>query len=319
MDTLSKIAAALQVPVQDLFASVETPQFQASVDGLEYRVAEQRDCYAKGVELISRGLGIAVLFATPILALTMHWGWHVWLAIPVYWGAGRLALEAAFRLKLNPKLDERCRCPRQTAHSWAESRSMARGRQAANGIIAGMTIFESDVLVIQQTKNLMKNDFAILNGEGVQVAHVETGGSALGRMFAGSRQLTVFDGPDNPVLQVKDTMSVGRDRMEIMDGQGNQIATLVKRITFFKTKVTVDFQGEEIDMDGNLWDFEFQISARGQVIATVSRSWSGLGNALIGKSTYAVRLAPTLSPGHRLMTVGAVLALDLIREKQSRG
>ena len=40
MDTLSKIAAALQVPVGDLFASVETPQFQASVDGLEYRVAE---------------------------------------------------------------------------------------------------------------------------------------------------------------------------------------------------------------------------------------------------------------------------------------
>lgn len=102
MDTLSKIAAALQVPVGDLFASVETPQFQASVDGLEYRVAEQRDSYAKGVELISRGLGIAVLFATPILALTMHWGWHVWLVIPVYWGAGRLALEAAFRLKLDP-------------------------------------------------------------------------------------------------------------------------------------------------------------------------------------------------------------------------
>ncbi len=105
MDTLSKIAAALQVPVGDLFASVETPQFQASVDGLEYRVAqqqEQRDSYTKGVELISRGLGIAVLFATPILALTMHWGWYVWLAIPVYWGAGRLALEAAFRLKLDP-------------------------------------------------------------------------------------------------------------------------------------------------------------------------------------------------------------------------
>ena len=210
------------------------------------------------------------------------------------------------------------RCPRPTAASWDEPTRWA-GAAGAGGIIAGMTIFESDVLVIQQTKNLMKNDFAILNGEGVQVAYVETGGSALGRMFAGSRQLTVFDGPDNPVLQVKDTMSVGRDRMEIMDGQGNQIATLVKRITFFKTKVTVDFQGEEIDLDGNLWDFEFQISARGQVIATVSRSWSGLGNALIGMSTYSVRLAPNLSPGHRLMTVGAVLALDLIREKQSRG
>lgn len=110
MDTLSRIAGALQVPVGDLFARVETPQFQASVDGLEYRVAQQqekRDSYTKGVVLVYRGLGIAVLLATLILALTMDWGWYIWLAIPVYWGVGRLLLEALFRLALDPKLDER--------------------------------------------------------------------------------------------------------------------------------------------------------------------------------------------------------------------
>ena len=181
-----------------------------------------------------------------------------------------------------------------------------------------MTIFEPDVLVIQQTKNLMKNDFAILDGEGMQVAHVETGGSALSRMFAGSRQLTVFDGPGNPVLQVKDTMTLGRERMEILDGQGRPVASLVKRITMFKTRVTVEFQGEQIDLIGDLWDFEFQISAPDGVIATVSRNWSGLGNALMGKSTYSVRFAPNISAGHRLVGIGSVLALDLIREKQKR-
>ena len=110
MDTLSKIAAALQVPVGDLFASVETPQFQASVDGLEYRVAqqqEQRDSYTKGIVLVYRGVGLVVLFTTVILALSLDLGWFIWLAIPVYWGVGRLALEAVFRLKLDPKLDER--------------------------------------------------------------------------------------------------------------------------------------------------------------------------------------------------------------------
>ncbi len=182
-----------------------------------------------------------------------------------------------------------------------------------------MTIFEPNVLVFQQIKNLMKNDFAILDDQGTQIAHVETGGSALGRLFAGSRQLTVFDGPNNPVLQVKDNMSVGRDRMEILDGQGQHIANLVKRITLFKTRIAVEFQGEEIELLGNLWDFEFQISARSAVIASVSRSWSGLGNALLGKSTYSVQLAPNLSVGHRLMCIGSVLALDLIREKQNRG
>lgn len=110
MDTLSKIAAALQVPVGELFASVQTPQFQASVDGLEQRMAqqqEQRDSYTKGVVLIYRGVGIVLVFATVILAFSMNWGWFSWLVIPVYWGAGRLVLEAVFRLALDPKLDER--------------------------------------------------------------------------------------------------------------------------------------------------------------------------------------------------------------------
>lgn len=113
-------------------------------------------------------------------------------------------------------------------------------------------------------------------------------------------------------------MTLGRERMEILDGQGRPVASLVKRITMFKTRVTVEFQGEQIDLIGDLWDFEFQISAPDGVIATVSRNWSGLGNALMGKSTYSVRFAPNISAGHRLVGIGSVLALDLIREKQKR-
>lgn len=181
-----------------------------------------------------------------------------------------------------------------------------------------MTILEPAVLVFQQTKNIMKNDFAIMDGSGAQVAHVETGGSSLGRMFAGSRHLTVFDGPENPVLQVKDTMGIGRDRMEILDGQGAHLASLVKRITFFKTRVTLDYQGEDIDLVGDLWGFNFTIESSAGVLATVSRQWSGMGNAMLGKSTYAVQFAQNVDAGLRLALVGAVLSLDLIREKENR-
>lgn len=193
-----------------------------------------------------------------------------------------------------------------------------RGTAAHGGIIACMTIFAQDLLVFQQTKNISKNDFAIRDGAGVQVAHVETGGSALGRMFAGARQLTVFDGPGNPVLQVKDTMTLGRDRLEILDGQGNPLASLVKRITFFKTRITIDFQGEELEMSGDIWGFDFQVTGAVGALASVSREWSGMGNALLGKSTYALRLAPSLTIGQRQAVIGSILALDLIREKQKR-
>lgn len=181
-----------------------------------------------------------------------------------------------------------------------------------------MTLFSQDVLVFQQTKTLTKNDFAILDGAGGQVAHVETGGSTFGRLFAGARHLTVFSGPGNPVIQLKDTMTIGRERLEILDGQGNPLASLLKRITFFKTRITIDLQGEELEMSGNIWGFDFQINGSRGTMASVSREWSGMGNALLGKSTYALRLAPELTLIQRQAIIGSILALDLIREKQNR-
>src|SRR5690606_26867992 len=181
-----------------------------------------------------------------------------------------------------------------------------------------MSLLQQPVLVFQQTKNFSKNDFAILNGQGQQVGHVETGGSTMGRMFMGARELTVFDGPGNPIIQVKDTVTFGRDRMQILDGQGNLLADLVKRFTLFKMRVSVDLLGEPIELEGNIFGFDFQVIGQLGVMATVSRQWSGMGNALLGKSTYLVQLADGLAPAQRAAVIGSVIALDLIREKQSR-
>lgn len=181
-----------------------------------------------------------------------------------------------------------------------------------------MTIFAQNTIVFQQTKNFSKNDFAIFDATGSQVAHVETGGSALGRMFVGARELTVFDGPNNPVIQVKDTMTMGRDRFEILDGQGSPLASLVQRITFIKTRVSISMLGEELELLGSVWDFDFQITGARDVLGTVSRQWSGMGNALMGKSTYALQLDTNLTVPQRQVIIGSVLALDLIREKQNR-
>lgn len=179
-------------------------------------------------------------------------------------------------------------------------------------------ILQRDLLVFQQTKNFTKNDFAIMDREGLKIGHVETGGSTLRRLFAGSRELTLYDDQDNPVLQVKDTMGLGRDRMQILDGQGNPVASLLKRITLFKTRIAVEVQGEQLELSGNIWDFDFQIAGPCGVIATVSRQWSGMGNALLGMSTYALQVTGNPTPAQRQAVLGAVLALDLIREKKQR-
>jgi uncharacterized protein YxjI len=181
-----------------------------------------------------------------------------------------------------------------------------------------MSLLTHNQLVFQQTKSFSKNDFAILDAGGVQVAHVETGGSALGRAFLGARELTVFDGPDNPVARVTDTMTFGRDRLEILDGAGNPLASLVQRITLFSTRITIQLPDQQIDLVGDMWGYDFQFVGPQGVWATVSRTWSGMGNAFLGKSTYLVELAADLDTRQRLTVIGSVLALDLIREKRDR-
>lgn len=171
-------------------------------------------------------------------------------------------------------------------------------------------------LVFQQTKNLTKNDFAIMDEHGQQLARVETGGSAIGRTFMGARELTVLEGQDNPLIRIKDTITFGRDRMEILDAEGGQIATLVKRIAFFKTHITLEVQGKELDLQGNILGFEFKVNGPSGVIATVSREWSGASNAFMGMSTYSLQLAEQLTTPQRQALIGSVLALDLVREKQ---
>lgn len=180
-----------------------------------------------------------------------------------------------------------------------------------------MSVLTRNQLIFQQTKNFSKNDFSITDPQGLQLAHVVTGGSALGRAFAGPRELTVLDGSGSPIVQVKDTVEFGRDRMDILDGAGNSLARLVKRATLFKTRVTVEMQDEQVDLQGKVLGFDFHFIGRQGVMATVSRQWSGAGRALLGNSTYSVAFDPALTERQRQTFVGCVLALDLIREKQN--
>ncbi len=110
MDTLTRIAKALEVSVGDLFSLVEKQEFGEAVESLELRTGrqqEQRDSYVKGIMLVYRGVGLVVTLATVVFAMTANLGWYPWLIIPVYWGGGQLVLEALFRLKLDPTLNEK--------------------------------------------------------------------------------------------------------------------------------------------------------------------------------------------------------------------
>ena len=168
-----------------------------------------------------------------------------------------------------------------------------------------MSSLNNDVLVFQQTKTSSRTISAIMDEQGRQVGHVETGGSTPGECSR-DRGADRVRRSGNPVLRVKDTMTLGRDRMEIVDGRGGRWRPLVKRISFLRTRITLDLQGEELNLEGNIWGFEFQMSGRarhGDGLAAVVRRGQRLPGDVDLFTT--PRAAPDPPPALRAHRVGS--------------
>ena len=108
LETISLIADALEVPVRDLFVSVEDEDFQTRVEGLDARKSAQqakRDSAAHGFTFLYQGVGLLVTFATIVLVLTGALSWLGWFIIPAYWVAGGYLFSFLVGVAINPWLD----------------------------------------------------------------------------------------------------------------------------------------------------------------------------------------------------------------------
>ncbi|NUL43761.1 hypothetical protein F7P69_00910 [Cellulosimicrobium funkei] len=176
-----------------------------------------------------------------------------------------------------------------------------------------------NLLVMQQVTGFMSNDFAIEDGEGHVIAHGLTRGSVASRMFRGSRQLEIQDLDGTSLFRVEDPMTLGRDRYRVTGPQGEPIAEIVQRLTFFRTSVAISVaDGTDLRLDGSLSGFSFRLMAGQAPVASVDRSWAGFGKAMWGRSRYAVELDPGMPEVVRYAVIGSVIALDLIRDKAGR-
>lgn len=180
------------------------------------------------------------------------------------------------------------------------------------------TLLMEPVLQLQQVTSFMSNNFDIFNQNGEAVGIIATSGSAMSRMFMGSRTLQVTEADGRPVVKIEDTVNFLRDTFELTDPAGRPLAHLRKRFTFFKQRVDMHLaDGTVVELHGSIFDFNFEFRIGQGSPAQVSRQWSGIGNALIGRSTYTLAFADDVPPHLRAAIIGGVVALDLIRAKQS--
>lgn len=180
-----------------------------------------------------------------------------------------------------------------------------------------MGILDTDAIVLDQVRSFLSNDFAIHDLAGTPIGRIVTEGSAGARMLMGSRQLAVVDTDGTLLVRVVDTPDLGLDRFQVQDGQGGVIAQVVKEFTFFKKALRIEcWTGPQLRLEGSMWDREFTVTGPGGLAATASRHWPGVAQAFLGRERYVLGFSPQVPVPEKLGTIGAVIALDLIRAKE---
>lgn len=98
-----------------------------------------------------------------------------------------------------------------------------------------------------------------------------------------------FEDPQGRRLaSIQERVARVRDTMEIEGPSGSTIATVKKAmVTPLRERYSVSVPGgDDLDVQGNIVDHEYQISARGKKVAEVSKKWFRV------RDTYGVEVAP---------------------------
>ncbi len=182
-----------------------------------------------------------------------------------------------------------------------------------------MGILHTDTLVFDQVSSFMSNDFGIHALSGAPIGRIVTEGGAGQRFLMGTRQLAIVDTDGTLLVRVHDPADFGLDTYEVHDWQGRLVAKIVKEFTLFTKSLRIELaSGPVLRLTGALFDNEFRVDGPGGLAATCSRSWAGLAQALTGSDRYVLGFVPQVPVPEKLGTIGAVIALDLIRAKARR-
>jgi uncharacterized protein YxjI len=126
------------------------------------------------------------------------------------------------------------------------------------------------------------DDFFIENDHGQRVFKVD------GKALRVRKTLIFEDMQGNELCKIQEQMLKIRNTMGIEDPNGQTMATVKKAmITPLRERFSVDVPGgQEMDIQGNLTDHEYNIEAGGKKVAEVSKRWFRIAD------TYGVEVAP---------------------------
>lgn len=119
------------------------------------------------------------------------------------------------------------------------------------------------------------------------------------------KSFTITDVSNETVAMItKQTFSFLPKVFVEVDGQ--ERLTIAKEFTFFKPKYTIDATG--IDVQGDWWDMDFEVTQHGQSVGSVQKKWLSWGDS------YEIRVE---DPEMEHLLISIVVAIDCAKTDQA--
>jgi len=198
----------------------------------------------------------------------------------------------------------------------------------------GGTLFTEPVLVVNQKVKIIElhNEYAIFDQQGNQLGAVRQVGQSAVKKAA--RVLTGLDQFMTHTLQLVDARGavqlvltrpakIVKSRIEVADGAGVPVGTIVQQNVFGKIRFGLEARGAAVgSINGEnwrAWNWNVQ-DASGAEIARITKTWEGLARTLFTTAdNYVVQIHRPLPEPLRSLVVAAAVSVDTALKQDSRG
>lgn len=157
----------------------------------------------------------------------------------------------------------------------------------------------------QMTQKLFSfgDDFTIKDETGNDVFLVD------GKAFSMGDKLSLQDIDGNELAYISQKLLSLKKRYEIYRN-GNLFAEVVKEISFFKDKYSVDIPGpNDYEVSGNVWDHEYIFTRSGKQVAEVSKKLFSLSDS------YGVNI---VTGEDDITILATAIVIDLVNQDEKR-
>ena len=126
-----------------------------------------------------------------------------------------------------------------------------------------------------------------------------------GEVFSWGKKLHVYDMHEREVAFIKQEIWTWMPKYHVYCGE-KLIATIRKEFSFLFPKYSIDGLGWQID--GSMWEHDYQITKDGRQIVSISKEWMTWGDS------YELDIA---DPADELIALAVVLTIDCVVESQN--